>query len=241
MRYLFTLVSLLACALASPTPSHALSIFDDDTIPVVDQPDLEHFNVTRLSGHYIDTKASSIEKRALKLDYVLYDVAFDGRNEGNLVPFRVTGQLLVIKRIPVVNSPNGANPVDVVIKIGNPAGNPVAGSIHYVTNRYLNPFLGGIRDGSRTDFARVSVKSDTIKVSADTAFSLINALSVFNARSGFFADVYNAYSGGFTLTVKNGKMTGRVGFVGKQVISGASPLYRARIGGKAKQKGRITL
>ncbi|KAM5345096.1 hypothetical protein ACJ41O_010958 [Fusarium nematophilum] len=236
LKYSILLVSFLACALASPTPDTELSIFDDDTIPVVDQPDLDFFNFTGL-----EARDESIEKRALKLDYVLYDVSFNGLNEGNTVPFRVRGELLIIKRIPVANTPNGANPVDVVIKIGNPAGNPIAGSIRYVTNRYLNPFLGGIKDETRTDFARVSVKSGTVKVSADTAFSLINALSVFNVRSGFLADVYNAYSGGFTLTIKNGKMTGRVGFVGKQVISGASPKYRARIGGKAKQKGKITL
>ncbi|KAF4459216.1 hypothetical protein FALBO_14028 [Fusarium albosuccineum] len=238
MKLLLPLVSLLVCTLASPTPETELSIFDDDTIPIVDQPDLEEFNFTALAGRDLE---SGIEKRALKLDYVLYDVAFNGLNEGNLVPFRVLGQLLIIKRIPVKNTSNGANPVDVVIKIGNPAGNPIAGSIRYVTNRYLNPFLGGIHDETRTDFARVSVKSGTVKVSADTAFSQVNALSVFNVRSGWLADVYNAYSGGFTLTVKNGKITGKVGFRGKQVISGAAPPYRAKIGGKAKQKGKITL
>ncbi|KAH6867226.1 hypothetical protein B0T10DRAFT_502552 [Thelonectria olida] len=241
MKLLLPLVSLLVYTLASPTPETELSIFNDDAIPVVDQPDLDGFNLSALAGRDLDKKQSGIEKRALKLDYVLYDVIFDGRNQGNLVPFRVQGQLLLIKRIPVANTPNGANPVDVVISIGNPASNPIAGSIRYVTNRYLNPFLGGIHDEMRTDFARVSVKSGTVKVSADTAFSQINALSVFNVRSGFFADVYNAYSGGFTLTVKNGKMSGKVGFRGKQVISGASPPYKAKIGGKAKQKGKITL
>lgn len=128
-----------------------------------------------------------------------------------------------------------------VISIGNPAGNPIAGSIRYVTNRYLNPLISGSKDELRTDFARVSTKSGTITVSVDTSIAAFNQLSVFNARSGLLADVYNPARGGFKLVVKNGKISGWVNFAGRGVISGASAPYKARIGGKAKQKGKISL
>ncbi|KAH6981063.1 hypothetical protein BKA56DRAFT_657092 [Ilyonectria sp. MPI-CAGE-AT-0026] len=236
MKYLLLLVSLLVCAWASPTPDTELSIFDDDAIPVVDQPDLEYFNFTALQG-----RDEGIEKRALSLTYVLYDVIFNGLDKGNLQPFRVKGELLVIKRIPSPGTQNGANPVDVVISIGNPAGNPMAGSIRYVTNRYLNPLISGSKDELRTDFARVSTKSGTVTVSVDTSIAAFNQLSVFNARSGLFADVYNPARGGFKLVVKKGKISGWVNFAGRGVISGASAPYKARIGGKAKQKGKISL
>ncbi|KAH7140135.1 hypothetical protein B0J13DRAFT_676544 [Dactylonectria estremocensis] len=237
MMHLVLLLSLLARVWASPTPETELSIWDDDSIPVVDQPDLDFFNSTALA------RDVGIEKRALDLTYTLYDVIFNGLNQGNFEPFRVQGELMFIKKITSPGTQNGANPVDVVISIGNPIINPIAGSIRYVTNRYLNPFIGGSKDTTRTDLAYVSRTSTTVKVKIDPYRTYANAYSTFNARSGVFsASVFKPASGNFYFVLKNGKISGNINIVGKDgVTTAARAPYKAIVGGKAKQKGKITL
>lgn len=224
--------------LASPTAQTDPALWDDDdSIPVVDFPDLGIFNSSDN-----EIRDEHIDKRALDLTYTLYDVVFNGQNQGNFQNFAVKGELLLIKHIPSPGTQNGANPVDVVVRIGNPSGSPVAGSIRYVTNRYLNPLIGGSKDTSRLDFARVSNSKTQVHVKVDTSIAAANQISVFNARSGLFAEVYNPASGNLNLVRgKSGKLTGRVNFAGRGLISGSRAPYIANISGKAKQKGRTRL
>ncbi|KAI8664917.1 hypothetical protein NCS56_00925900 [Fusarium sp. Ph1] len=236
MKTFFALLPLLSCLWASPAAADGLSIFDDDSIPVVDRPDLDSFTISRRD------EDTGLEKRALNLEYVLLDVTFDGYNQGNWQSWRIRGELLVVRQIPSPGTRNGANPVDVVIAIGSPIVSPVAGSIRYTTNRYLNGFIGGSRDITRTDFARVSTTANSVTVSVDTSIAAANHLSVFNARSGATANVYNPASGGFNLAFwKNGKVTGNIGLVGRSPISGGQAPYKATISGLVKQKGKIWL
>ncbi|KAH6884210.1 hypothetical protein B0T10DRAFT_579642 [Thelonectria olida] len=236
MMNFLLLLSLLGCIWASPTPPTHLSIFDNDSIPVVNQPDLKLFN---FRAH---TRGVGVEKRALDLAYILFDITFDGRNQGNYQSFLVRGELLITWQIPSPGTRNGVNPVDVAIAIGNPSIRPVAGSIRYVTNRYLNPLIGGSRDISRIDFARVSTTSNTVVVSVDTSIAASNQISVFNARSGLFADVYNPANGWFNLNLwNNGQIWGKISLGGRSLISGAWAPYQASISGRAKQKGRLRL
>ncbi|KAH7142864.1 hypothetical protein B0J13DRAFT_526309 [Dactylonectria estremocensis] len=237
MMRLFLLLSLLGCVWASPTPKTPtrLSIFDDDSIPVVNQPDLGLLNDT------LEPRDLGGEKRAFNLAYTLTDVFFDGRNQGNWLPFVVRGSLLVIEGIPSATQ-NGQNPVDIVISIGNPVNSPVAGSISYVTNRYLNPFIRASTDRTRFDFARVFTTLNTVTVSVDTSSAAANQISVFNARSGFTANVYNPAIGGFNLVFgNNGQVSGRISLIGRSHISGGQAPYRAIISGIVKQRGRTTI
>ncbi|KAJ4322070.1 hypothetical protein N0V84_005008 [Fusarium piperis] len=236
MKSFLLILPLISRIWASPTASDGLSIFEDDSIPVVDQPDLDSFTISARD------EDAHLEKRGLNLEYVLFDVTFDGYNQGNWQSWRVRGELLVVRQIPSPGTTNGANPVDVVIAIGSPAVSPVAGSIRYTTNRYLNPFIGGSRDITRTDFARVSTTASSVTVSVDTSIAAANQLSIFNARSGALANVYNPASGGFNLAFwKNGQVTGKISFTGRAPISGGQAPYRAIISGGVKQKGKIWL
>ncbi|KAL2209069.1 hypothetical protein CC79DRAFT_1396010 [Sarocladium strictum] len=232
------LFALPLSSLAAPTEQPDIAFWDDDdSVPIVDFPDLGIFNIST-----IEARDENIEKRALDLVYTLYDVVFDGVGQANFQNFAVTGELMLIKRIPSPGTRNGANPIDVVVRIGNPSGSPVAGSIRYVTNRYLNPFIGGSRDTSRLDFARVSNSNTQVRVKVDSSIAAANQISVFNARSGLFAEVYNAGAGNLNLVRgSNGALTGRVNFAGRGLISGSRAPYIANIRGKAKQKGKTRL
>ncbi|KAF4341764.1 hypothetical protein FBEOM_4303 [Fusarium beomiforme] len=234
MISLLFLLSLLTLGWASPAPTR-LSIFDDKTITTVNQPASGLLNFTL---HSRDT----IEKRALNLAYLLCDITFDGRNKANWQPFLVTGELLLVQGIPSSGTTNGVNPYDVVISIGTPISNPIAGSISYVTNRYLNPFISGRRDLTRLDFARVSATANTVTVSVDTSLAAANQLSVFNARSGLTANIYNPATGGFNLLFgNNGLVSGKIGITGRAPVSGGQAPYQAIISGKVKQKGTFSL
>ncbi|KAH7141965.1 hypothetical protein EDB81DRAFT_653122 [Dactylonectria macrodidyma] len=238
MMRLFILLSLLVCAWASPAPKRPtrLSIFDDDSIPVVNEPDLGLLN------YALGPRDLGSEKRAFNLAYILIDVFFDGRNQGNWQPWVVRGELLVIDGIPSPTTQNGLNPVDIVISTGSPIGSPVAGSIAYVTNRYLNPFISGRRDTTRLDFARISTTRSKVTVSVDTSIAAANQISVFNARSGILANIYNPATGGFNLVFgNNGQISGRISLTGGTPTSGGQAPYQAIISGIVKQRGRIVI
>lgn len=70
----------LRLGLAYPGAADPLSIFDDDSIAVVNQPDLG------LPNFALGPRDLSGEKRAFDLAYILTDVTFDGRNQGNWQP-----------------------------------------------------------------------------------------------------------------------------------------------------------
>ncbi|WKT46944.1 hypothetical protein QSH57_011818 [Fusarium oxysporum f. sp. vasinfectum] len=217
MISLFPLLSLLTLSWASPAPLTPLSIFNDNSIKTVNQPDSGLLNFTL---HSRDT----LEKRALTLAYLLCDVTFNGRNNANWQPFQVKGELMLLSQLAPLIS------------------NPVAGSISYVTNRYLNPFISGRRDLTRLDFARVSATSNTVTVSVDTSLAAANQISVFNARSGLTANIYNPATGGFNLVFgNNGAISGRIVITGRAPVSGGQAPYQAIISGKVKQKGTFTL
>jgi hypothetical protein len=121
----------------------------------------------------------------------------------------------------------------VVISIGSPIANLIAGSISYITNRYLNPFISGRKDVTRLDFARVSATTNSVTVSVDTSLTAANQILGFNARSGITANIYNPASGGFNLIFgNNGLISGKIGITGGAPVSGGQALYQAIISGK---------
>lgn len=235
------LLSLLAPVIASPAPQPVLpSIFQDKSIPVADNLDLSVFNITPAAKK---PHSRDVDKRALTFNYILCNVIFDGRNLGNQEAFRVAGQLLVTAGIPSSGTRKGANPVDVAISIGNPSSNPRAGSIRYVTNRYLYPYIGAGRDTSRLDFAFVTSTATRVGVTVDTTVAASNPNSVYNTRTNpIWADVYNPATGGFNVVfANNGAVSGSVNLVGRGVISGGRGSYKALISGSVVQRGTTTL
>lgn len=228
---LFLLLSLLSLTWASPAPPVLLSIFNDNSITTVNQPGSGLLNFTPHPGN-------TFKKRASNLPYVLYDVTFDGRNGANWQPFQVSGKLLIVQGVP---SLNGVNPYDVAFLIGDPIANPMAGSIRYATNRYLNPYISDSRDITGLGYARVSTTANSLTVSVDTSLAAANQISVFNARSGLIANIYNPASGGINLVFgNNGVISGKISVTGRSLISGGQAPYQAIIRGKAKQKGVLS-
>ncbi|KAK4208618.1 hypothetical protein QBC37DRAFT_325391 [Rhypophila decipiens] len=210
-----------------------------------DHLDLSTFNISSLDVRSSPSDGSdpkSLTKRALTFNYILATITLDGRNQGNQVPFVVTGQLLITSGIPSSGTRNGKNPVEVLINIGNPYANPKAGNLRYSTNRYLWPYFSGRREVSRVDFAYVSSTSSTVKVTVDGALAAANQLSVFNTRTGITANVYQPSSGGFNLVLgANGRVSGKVEFQGRGMISGGRGTYRAVMSGRVTNRGRTTL
>src|SRR5690242_11952399 len=86
-----------------------------------------------------DENPQRLSRRAVTVDYILYDITIDGRGLANWEDFLVSGSLIVTSGIESLATTNGPNPVEVVLLSGSPAANPIAGSIRYCTNRALYP------------------------------------------------------------------------------------------------------
>ncbi|KAG0348192.1 hypothetical protein BG005_011684 [Podila minutissima] len=132
----------------------------------------------------------------------------DGRNVGNFQDFVVSGQILITQGIPSSGTRNEPNPFDVLITIGHPATNPIAGSIQYTTNRYLYKFINGNSAESLIDYAFVTNAGNSIGVTVDTSIAAANQLSNFNARSGLTANAYIITSGGFSVMLSGTALSG---------------------------------
>jgi hypothetical protein len=118
----------------------------------------------------------------------------------------------------------------------------MAGSIRYVTNRYLNPYISDSRDITGLGHARVSTTADSVTVSVDTSLAAANQISVFNARNGLITNIYNPASGGFNLVFgNNGVISGKISITGRALISGGQAPYQAIISGKVKEKGILPI
>ena len=231
-----TLCLFLSTAYTFPASSLLSQAFADAAIPFLeDDSALSEFNVTSQSS------PTSISKRALTLNYIKYSITMDGRNQGNFEDFLVTGTMLVIDGIISSGTVNGPNPVEVIIEIGSPAVNPVAGSIRYCTNRALYPLFSG-SDSTLLDFSQVSLQGTTVTVTVDTSLAASNPLSNFNARSGLTANVYLMASGGFSFTQESDNtIPGGINLVGQGYISPGQAPYKALISGQVLGKGSFTI
>jgi hypothetical protein len=240
--YIFQIALLTLCLLSSGSSAFpAAPIFDlftDASIPFLENDSaLSDFNLTTPSE---DTPG--LPKRALQLEYVKYSITIDGRNQNNFENFLVSGPMLVTTGISSPGTTTGANPVEVIISIGSPTINPIAGSIRYCTNRALYKFIGGSNVNSLLDFSEVTLKGSTVGVTVDSRLAAANQLSQFNARSGVTANVFLIASGGFSFTVaQDGTVSGRINVQGKGYISPGTAPYKASIGGKVIGKGTITI
>jgi hypothetical protein len=158
----FTILSLRT--LGVPTSSLS-DLFTDPNIPVIEHLDPSFFNVTTTESQ----NNPAYEKRTVSLPYVLYSITMDGRHRGNFQDFLLTGgQMLIMQGIPSSGTPNGPNPFDLLISVGSPAVNPVAGSIRYATNRYLYKFINGNGAISLLDYAFSTSSGNSSGVTIDT-------------------------------------------------------------------------
>jgi hypothetical protein len=213
-------------------------LFTDTSIPFLENDSaLSDFNFTTPSED-----ALGLSKRALQLEFVKYSITIDGRNQNNFENFLVSGPMLVTTGISSPDTTTGANPVEVIISIGSPAVNPIAGSIRYCTNRVLYKLLGASNVNSLLDFSEVTVKGSTVGVTVDSGLAAANQLSQFNARSGITANVFLIASGGFSFTVaQDGTVSGSINVQGRGYIFPGTAPYKASIGGKVIGKGTITI
>lgn len=239
MRFQFLAASIPLFSLVLALPSSPLyDLFTHPDVPVLGELDSSLFNLTSPNNH----RDVAPSKRAIKLNYLLYNIKMDGRNQGNFQNFYVSGgQMLITQGIPSSATPNGKNPYDVIIAIGSPNVDPIAGSIRYATNRYLYRFIGGAYSNSLLDFDYVSTKGSQIKVTVDTRIAAANQLSNFNARSGLLADVYLVASGGFEVTLGKTSLSGAINVIGTGYISPGQAPYKAAITGTMVGRGTVSV
>jgi hypothetical protein len=238
--YQVLLALQLLVTICSAIPASALhDLSGDDSIPFLDnEAALAEFNLSSPADPSDD--GSSLAKRAVTLNYFKYSITMDGCNPNNFQNFFVTGSMLVTNGVVSPATTNGANAVEVIISIGSPAVNPIAGSIRYCTNRYLYSLIGGANANSKLDFARVQKTGSTVNVNVDTTLAASNQLSNFNARSGLTANVFLVASGRFTFTVaKGGAVSGRAVLQGSGYIFAGTAPYTAIISGKVLGQGTI--
>jgi hypothetical protein len=228
---------------ASPTPQASLPAFFTNphyfTTPISSTPEsLESlFNLTSPIAPPTNGPKPPPTKRALQLQYILCNIILDGRNQGNYQNFLITGgQILITTGITTSATTNGRNPLEVVFVVGDPYIAPLAGSLRYTTNHYLNRFIGGFSlFATLLDFAFVSSTTNSVTVSVDSRLAAANSLSGFNDRTyplRVATPVFLVYSGGFKVVISpNGAVSGTVALGGHNYIGGAVGQYKAVISG----------
>jgi hypothetical protein len=144
--FLLILQLLVINVFGSPAKPSVSELFTSTNIPFQCPLDPTLYNLTRPLPSDLKTP-----RRAINLGYLLYRITFDGRNQGNPVPFVVSGTLLITQGVPTSATTNGRNPYDIVIFTGAPVTNPVAGALRYASNRYLYRFISGTNANSVLD------------------------------------------------------------------------------------------
>jgi len=238
MRF-HNLALLISCfaLIASSLPASAIhELFADPDVPFLGDLDPSHLNITTFAPG-----RAPRDKRAVSVQYLLYSITMDGRNQGNFQDFVVSGQMLITDGIPSAGSQNGQNPFDIVIAIGDPNVNPIAGSIRYVTNRSLYKFIGGSNANADLDFAYITTTGSTIDVTVDSRIAAANQLSNFNARTGITMNVYVIASGGFSVTPTSTTLSGSINLLGDGYIAFGTAPYKAIISGSIIGSGTTTL
>jgi hypothetical protein len=219
-------------------PSSSLhDLFTHPDVPVLGELDPSLFNLTSFNDH----RDVAPSKRAINLPYVLYNINMDGRSQGNWENFFVGGQMVIAQGVPSSATQNGPNPYDVIIFIGSPNVNPIAGSIRYATNRYLYRLIGGAYSNSLLDFDYITVQGNRVGVTVDTRIAAANQLSNFNARSGLTANVYIVSSGGFAVTLGTTSLSGVINVVGTGYIFPGQAPYKAVISGTMVGRGTASV
>jgi hypothetical protein len=221
--------NVLLGAYGLPELSAISHLFADSSIPLLSDADL--------AKGIIDTRppnshSTRIDKRALPplhVPYLKYAVTMDGRNVGNHENFLISGSLLVTTGILVPPTQNDPNPYDIVFSVGSPFTKPVAGSIRYVTNKYLDKVIGDNAAATGLDFAYVTYTGNTVNVTID---------------SRRLADVYRPANGGFQLTVgANKQLSGEINIRGTSMSNSTLTRvpYVAKISGSVVGHGILIL
>jgi hypothetical protein len=212
--------------------------FNDATIPVYSSTDLS-FNHKPKQIHNDHTDESPKGKRALiELSWIECNITMNGRNKGNQQPFDVIGKILITKGIPLKTTPNGANPYDVVIEIGDPTAESTAGFIHYATNKYLDQFIGGPALNSNIDYAYVTAVGDSISFTVDNRTAMSNHLNNFQPRTGKDVPTYVIDGGSFHINFTDLlAVSGSVNFVGREISAPITAPYKANFLGSVISRG----
>ncbi len=178
-----------------------------------------------------------------------YKINMTGKTWGTY-NFQRSADLFVVKAIKAAgtkNLNNGANPYDVGIKSGNPAGNAVIGSIWYGTNTgicsYMNIDCSTAPANAALDLAYVKwLNSKTMQIDLDGRYyntsaagaSLLAFLNIFNGTSNYYySKVFRINSGKIIITFEtDGTVKGTINISGSS-LGGIEPVsYVATFSGK---------
>jgi hypothetical protein len=233
------LFQLLITSIFSFPAEPTIDPFEDPEIPILESLDSKFFNLTALEGGDL-----GLSKRARKVTYVLYKITINGINQGNAVPFKWSGgELLYTSNIASPGTRNGRNGRELVIALGSPGTNPVAGSIRYISNRYLYKlFRGNWWSVSALDFAFISTNlKSNLKLTVDQNIAAANSLSTFNTHTGPVAQVYIIAAGNINISWNSRLLVGKINLVGRSFIGAGWATYKATITGTPVGKRTINL
>jgi hypothetical protein len=214
--------------------------FTDSTIPFLSTTGIPFFNNhTRTKVHHDHADDSPKVKRELiELPWILCNITMNGRNQGNQHPFEVVGKILITKGIPLKTTPNGVNPYDIVIEIGDPTVESTAGYIHYATNKYLDQFIGGPALNSNIDYTYVTAVGDSVSFTVDNRTAMSNHLNNFESRTGLNVPTYIIDGGSFYINFTDvSAVAGFVNFVGREISAPITAQYKASFIGTVTSRG----
>jgi hypothetical protein len=202
----------------------------------VDNADVSNANDADFNFTRPAYKITNVSKGMINLNVFQYRIQLDGRNLQNWENFVTTGDLYITSGNRISGNAN-----DLLFIVGSPVGNPLAGSIRFVTNGLLYKLVPGARAIPAVDYGRVTSAANSINVVVDPDLAPANSLSLFNARSGVTKNAYLVSSGRISLNIAGNAISGTLDLRGSDLVfSGMAPL-QARISGTLIQTGGISI
>ncbi|KAF5230715.1 hypothetical protein FANTH_13707 [Fusarium anthophilum] len=227
MHLLQCLLLYLSFTYATPAPPDLSSVFEDDSIPVVE------FSRFKLGNHRQAKRSKEEKVRCFEGKIVL-----DGRHLGNQHDFEFPGKLYVCQNLPTPVTTNGRNTWDIAIAQGDARTWAIPGMFDYVSNGWLNPYLLNRHDRNQVlaDYAFVtSGQGKGVEIKPDPHYAAANKLSTFRINTTHDA-VYEPTGGEILLTWKGTKIEGHI-----HLTSSSHVAYKAKISGDITGQGTITV
>lgn len=160
--------------------------------------------------------------------YWAWQVTIQGTVYGR--PFTRQGNLYLTEPFSSAATVNGANPIEVALFSGTPITSPQIGAIQFVTNDGILGYR------TQLDLAYVSFdgQAGRVEVQPDGRLGANAGRNVFNALSGFTANLYQIYGRRMQLQFRDNYETvsGVIDFLGNPFIEPAAAPYQATLTGR---------
>ena len=153
----------------------------------------------------------------------VYNVIIEGTANGNY--FRGLGQLYIYPTIAAIGTQNRVNPVDLLIRSGNPIGSsPQTGAIRLGTNTEL------LDRRTPIDLAYVNTSSNQITIVPDARLASFG-VNIFSSSSSVIDGPWQVYDGSVNLQFLDQRVYGKIDIRGKGEYLPLNYSYKADISG----------